>query len=61
LISQCYPVYLIDSVVNVIEGDGKVLRASQGCELTVGWRVSHQAWVDGAIECGEENSTHSVA
>jgi hypothetical protein len=37
--AQCYPVYLVESVANVIEGDGQVLGAAQGCELTIWWRV----------------------
>jgi hypothetical protein len=44
--AQCYPVSLVESVANVIEGDSKVLRAAQGRELTLGWRVGDQAWVD---------------
>ena len=43
---QCYQVYLIDSVDNVIEGDCQVPRATQSCELTIGWWVGDQVWVD---------------
>ncbi len=36
VVTQSYQVYLVDSVVNVIEGDFKVLRTAQGCELMIG-------------------------
>jgi hypothetical protein len=35
-----------ESVANVVEGDGQVLRAAQRRELTIGWRVGDQAWID---------------
>ena len=36
----------LESVAKMVEGDGQVLRAAQGCELTIWWRVGDQASVD---------------
>jgi hypothetical protein len=33
-------------IVKVVEGDGQMSWAAQGCELTIGWRVGDQTWVD---------------
>ena len=45
---SCYTSILFpgESVANVVEGDGQVLRAAQRRKLTIGWRVVNQAWVD---------------
>jgi hypothetical protein len=43
---QFYPVYLVESVTNVIESEGQMQRAAQDWALMIWWRVGDQAWVE---------------
>ena len=38
---SCYTsmLFQVESVAKVVEGDGQMIRATQGSEFTIGWRV----------------------